>query len=117
MVLWVAVVLALTLLPGRGALMRMIAQFFGRSEWHGTLGHMALMASLVAVLFIGMSQMIIPRYALLLSVALVFVIGTLTEIAQGDVYGRSRTLADLLGNWVGTFAMGYVFSFFIKSRD
>lgn len=114
MLMWLIVVLALTMLPGRGAFMQHIAGYFGRSDLHGALGHMGLMASLLWVLFSGLSRMMKAKYALLLSVILVFTIGTATELYQADVYGRASTLADLLGNWVGTFASGYILSLVIR---
>ncbi|GAB5494417.1 MAG: hypothetical protein Phog2KO_46320 [Phototrophicaceae bacterium] len=116
MLFWLGLVLALTMLPGRGGLMRQIALFFGQSDLHGAIGHMALMASLVFVLFIGLVRIIPYKYALLLSVTAVFVIGTSTEIYQSGVYGRASTLTDLLANWVGAFSVGYMLSLWQKPR-
>lgn len=114
MLFWLILVLALTMLPGRGFIMREIALFFGRSDLHGAIGHAALMGSLVLVLFIGLSLYIKAKYALLLSVILVFAIGTGTELYQSGVYGRASTLVDLLGNLTGTFAMAYFISILIN---
>ena len=112
MLFWLIVVLALTMLPGRGFIMRDIAFFFGRSDLHGAAGHSALMGSLVLVLFIGLSRYTRAKYALLLTVIVVFAIGTATEIYQSGVYGRASTLTDLLANLIGTFAMAYLISLF-----
>lgn len=117
MLFWLTVVLALTMLPGRGGIMREIALIFGRSDLHGAIGHMLLMASLVLVLFIGLGRVIQPKYALLLSVSAAFLIGTSTEIYQSGVYGRASTLTDLLANWVGTFSLGYLLSLWIKPQN
>lgn len=114
MLFWLAIVLALTMLPGRGLIMQKIALFFGRSDLHGAIGHSALMGSLVLVLFVGLSRYIKAKYVLFLTVILVFAIGTSTEIYQSGVYGRASTLLDLQANWVGTFATAYLISLLMK---
>lgn len=117
MLFWLAIVLALTMLPGRGGIMYHIALFFGQSDLHGAIGHMGLMASLVLVLFFGLGRVMPAKYALFLSVTAVFLIGTATEIYQSGVYGRASTLTDLLANWVGTFSVGYVLSLWQKPQQ
>ena len=114
MLFWLMVVLALTMLPGRGLIMHHIASFFGRSDLHGAIGHAGLMASLVIVLFIGLSIFIRAKYALLIAVILVLGVGTATEFYPAGVAGRASTLIDLFGNWTGTFAAAYMISLFFN---
>lgn len=114
---WLLIVLALTSLPGRGTIMITIGTFFGQSDLHGALGHMGLMASLVIVLCVGLSQLIPSKYALFIATIIAFALGTATELHQADVFGRASTLLDLFGNWAGTFAMAYVLSFVISFLD
>jgi VanZ family protein len=48
---------------------------------------------------------------LLLAMIFSLAVGTSTEISQIMVAGRATSLSDLLANWLGVFAVGFVVSY------
>jgi Flp pilus assembly pilin Flp len=98
-----ALALILTTQPGANPLVRGFKSLFTASVWRGVVGHTGLMFGLTLAIFFGLTMRLHWRFALLLTIGSVLVIGTLTEMYQNGVVGRDYSLADLLSNWLGVF--------------
>ena len=114
---WAAATIILTILPGDNVILRAMFRLMNHIRHIDAMLHTALFASLTVVFWLLLRHWIKSRHMLLVAMALALLTGTLTELEQTNVAHRSVTVSDMMGNWLGVFAAGFVLSYFSVGRD
>ena len=109
--LWMLIVILLTTLPSSIPPMDALTGWVGSAEVNGVVGHFNLFSLLTLLLWQALRQYFTRRQALLMTMLAVLLLGTTTELFQWFVAGRMSTMIDLLTNWLGAFAAGFLLSF------
>jgi VanZ family protein len=104
---WASFALVLTTQTDQVPIVHLMVSTIGSTEFGATIGHAGLFGMLTVVGFLALSTLLPRKPALLLSMSLVLLIATSTELFQTVVAGRSSSLADLLANWLGIFIVGF----------
>lgn len=104
---WAGIAVYLTTQPGYNPLVQWFNRTIARTLVGGTLGHLALFASVTLIGYIGLRGWCNRPLALGLAMLGALTAGTGTEVYQLLVDGRQATLTDLLANWLGVFMVGF----------
>lgn len=89
----------------------------GSSEVGATIGHAGLFGTLTLLSYLALATFIRRHVALLLTLIVVLLLATITELFQTVVSGRSSSLADLLANWLGVFMVGFIIAYSAMSNS
>jgi VanZ family protein len=116
MALWGLLVMLLTTLPGETPLVQTLTQLIGGTEFSSVMGHMMLFLLLTVLLYMALQQWVAARYAVLVAMLFVLMLGTTTEFFQWFVTGRDSTIADLIANWLGVFVAGFLIDHLLLLR-
>ena len=105
-VIWSLFVLIMTTQSERMVVVEVMSAIFGRGELIQVVGHIGLFSILTGTSY-GVLRLRLARHrALILSMLICLLIGTITEVSQLFVADRSFASTDLLANWLGTFKIG-----------
>lgn|GEM_PF-6316970 len=108
-----AVVVALTTLPLSVNFVNAVKQITvidGHPNANDALGHAALYAGLMAVMYWALRRWIGFAPAFLVALGTTLLLGIMTELTQ-QLTGRTMALSDLLGNWLGAMTIAAVIAF------
>lgn len=108
---WGVFVLALTMLPRSIPVVYRLSDALGGTNATDTFGHLALFASLTAVLWFASLHWMPSHYGLLLAMGITLMVGTGTEFYQWFMSSRSADIEDLMANWLGAFVVGFAVSY------
>lgn len=108
LVVWAAVVLALTTMPDGVLPVRALTRLIGGTELATVAGHAGLFALLTLLLWLALRGWFGEHQASLLALVGALLAGTATELFQWFVDGRNATLTDLLANWLGAFVTVFI---------
>lgn len=111
LLVWGAVVLLLTTLPGDVPLMRTIFDYLQHIRFGDVIGHVALFALLTGLVWAALAVWMRGHVALLPAMILTWAAGTVTEAYQYFLFTRNADISDLLANWLGVFIVGFVISY------
>ncbi|GAB1422026.1 hypothetical protein MASR2M15_22330 [Anaerolineales bacterium] len=106
---WFVAALLLVLLPADAEVFEGVTHLFKHNKLM-TMGHMLLFGFLESLLFLAFLLWMRWRWALILAVGVMVPIAIVSEIAQDSLMGRTPSMADLMANFVGIFALGFVIS-------
>ena len=85
---------------------KVMSAIFGRGELIQVVGHIGLFGILTGTSYGVLRLRLAKHRALILSMLICLLIGTITEVSQLFVADRSFASTDLLANWLGTFIIG-----------
>lgn len=105
-VIWSLFVLIMTTQSERMVVVEVMSAIFGRGELIQVVGHIGLFSILTGASYGVFKSRLGKHRALILSMPICLLIGTITEVSQLFVADRSFASTDLLANWLGTFIIG-----------
>lgn len=105
---WLIFALILTTQTDHIPVVQLMIATIGSTDVGDAIGHAGLFGLLAFAGYATFTIRLPRRRALLLAVALALVAGTATEFYQVFVAGRSASLSDLLANWLGILAVGFI---------
>lgn len=116
MLAWGMFALILTTQSDRVPLVRLVSRTIGSTELGATIGHAALFGMLTLLLYLALAMRFRLTLALFGAMAVTLMIGASTEIFQRLVVSRTSSTADLLANWLGVFAVGFMIAYAHAAR-
>jgi VanZ family protein len=117
LLMWSMFAVILTTQPDRTPIVFLVSRTIGRTEFGATLGHTALFGILTLLLYLTLAIRLPLRFALFGAMGVTLTIGASTEVYQLLVSGRTPSTADLLANWLGVFAIGFVIAYAHAARQ
>lgn len=111
LLVWGIIAFILTTQSDRVPMVHFMGRTIGSTEFGATLGHAVLFAVLTGALYLVLVIRLRLTFALFGVMAVTLTIGATTEMYQILLSGRTSSTADLLANWLGVFAAGFVIAY------
>ncbi len=108
---WGVLAIILTTQSDRVPLVHLMTSTIGSTELGDALGHSGLFGVFTFVLYMVFALKCRPEHAVLISMAIVLLLGGLTELGQFGVLHRAPSISDLLANSLGVFMIGFAISY------
>jgi hypothetical protein len=108
---WGLFALILTTQTDQVPIVNLVVSTVGSSEFGATIGHAGLFGILALLGYLALAAFIQQRTALLITLTIVLLFATGTEIYQTIVSGRDTSLSDLLANWLGVFMVSFAIAY------
>ncbi len=115
---WGVLAIILTTQSDRLPLVHLMTSTIGNTELGDAIGHAGLFGVLTFTVYMVLAIRIKREWALPLTMAIVLILGGLTELSQFGVFDRAPSVSDLLANSLGVFVVGFAVSylFILRSR-
>jgi hypothetical protein len=108
---WVALALALTMLPNSVPFVGRVSRVLASTALGGAIGHAGLFGGAALLLYLALRIRLSRAWALGLAMSIALCLSTGTEVYQIVLADRDASLVDFLANWLGVFVVGFGVSY------